>query len=362
MKKTIFPLLIVAFVCAALVYSCHDDEESYEPVSPVTVDLTKVPYAKLSEYHFFEGELKDQTPYQDVLPYKPISALFTDYAHKKRFVWMPKGVKATYQGDGEILELPVGAVLIKTFYYENVQPGNVTQNIETRLMIRKEDGWIFADYVWNDEQTEAFLDNNGSVRSISWEENGIIKSTNGYRIPSETECLTCHKSSELPTPIGIKPQNLNSNYTYASGTMNQLDRWINQGYLTDNLPSTISTVVDYADATKPLDLRVRSYVDINCAHCHTNSSHCDYRPIRFAFAESASNTNIGICVNTQDMSGFDPVLSQIVRPGIPDKSMLFHRISTTNPAERMPLIGRSMVHEEGQSLIKQWIESLEGCN
>jgi hypothetical protein len=34
---------------------------------------------------------------------------------------MPVGTKATYNGDGNILELPVGAVLIKTFYYDNVQ-------------------------------------------------------------------------------------------------------------------------------------------------------------------------------------------------------------------------------------------------
>ena len=29
--------------------------------------------------------------------------------------------------------------------------------IETRLMIRKEEGWTFAEYFWNEEQTEAFL-------------------------------------------------------------------------------------------------------------------------------------------------------------------------------------------------------------
>ena len=36
---------------------------------------------------------------------------------KKRFIWLPNGTKATYNGDDEILELPVGAALIKTFYY-----------------------------------------------------------------------------------------------------------------------------------------------------------------------------------------------------------------------------------------------------
>jgi hypothetical protein len=50
---------------------------------------------------------------------------------------MPKGTKATYNGDTKVLELPVGAVFIKTFYYDNVLPNNTTRIIETRLMIQK---------------------------------------------------------------------------------------------------------------------------------------------------------------------------------------------------------------------------------
>jgi hypothetical protein len=37
----------------------------------VNVDLSKVPFAKLSEYRFFVGQLKDHTPNDRVIPYKP---------------------------------------------------------------------------------------------------------------------------------------------------------------------------------------------------------------------------------------------------------------------------------------------------
>ena len=70
----------------------------------VSVDLTKVPYTNLSEYHFFDGDIKEQKPNLGVLPYKPASGLFTDYANKKRFVWMPQGTKATYNGDDNVLK------------------------------------------------------------------------------------------------------------------------------------------------------------------------------------------------------------------------------------------------------------------
>jgi len=368
-------LLFIAFIF--VVFSCSKSEDPIyipvAPVSPVTVDLTKVPYEKLSEYQFFEGELKDQIPALDVLPFEPASSLFTDYAQKKRFVWIPKGKKATYKTDGTVLELPVGSALIKTFYYNKVQPSNTTRIIETRVMIRKSTGWIFANYVWNEDQTEAINDLNGSFTPIEWKnDNNVIKSTN-YRIPSEEQCIVCHKITQtvngvdaaINVPIGIKPQNLNTNYNYDTGAKNQLTAWIEKGYLENNfsLPTSENSTVDYKDASKSLDARARSYVDINCAHCHQDNRICYYRPMRFAFNETAGNrTNMGVCVNTADMQGFSPSLGKIVTPGNKNRSMMYYRLNTTNPTYRMPLHGRTVIHDEGIALIEAWINSLAPCN
>ena len=375
MNKKILTILLLNI--SLLLTSCNNEtEEEYNaiPTSPVKVDLTQVPYPKLSDYHFFEGELKNQIPSLNVIPYEPASALFTDYAHKKRFVWMPIGVKATYNGDSKVLELPVGAALIKTFYYDKIQPSNTTRIIETRIMIRKQSGWIFTDYVWNDAQTEAYLDLNGSFVNLSWkDENNIIKTTD-YRIPSEVQCIICHKNTEnvngnlqtIHIPIGIKPQNLNHNYNYGNSNQNQLTKWIEQGYLENNftLPIENNTTIDYNDTSKSLEKRVRSYLDINCAHCHQNGKHCDYRPMRFAFNETGAVnglTNMGVCVDTQDMQNFAPALGKIVTPGNSNRSMLYYRLNTTNEAYRMPLHGRTIVHDEAISLIGQWINSLQPC-
>lgn len=378
MRKKLLKLLTLSLLI--LIFSCNSDDETKQeeyiniPTSPVAVDLTQVPYSKLSDYHFFDGEMKNQIPSLNVIPYSPASSLFTDYAHKKRFVWMPIGVKATFNGDSNVLELPVGAALIKTFYYDNIQPNNTTKIIETRIMIRKQTGWIFADYVWNAEQTEAYLDLEGSYVNISWkDENNVIKTTD-YRIPSEVQCIICHKNTEnvngnlqtIHIPIGIKPQNLNFNYTYGNSTQNQLTKWVDQGYLENNftLPSENNTVVDYNDTSKSLEKRARSYVDINCAHCHQNGKHCDYRPMRFAFTETGNAnglTNMGVCVDTQDMQNFAPALGKIVTPGNINRSMLYHRLNTTNETYRMPLHGRTIIHEEGLNLMGQWINSLQPC-
>lgn len=332
------------------------------PISPVNYDLENMPYSTLSEYNFFEDDMVNQEPVFGVLPYKLITPLFTDYAHKKRFVWMPYGVSAQYESDTSLLNFPTGTILIKTFFYENVLPNNSTQIIETRLLIKKETGWVFANYIWNEDQTEADLDvtGNGGFAPIEWVENGETKFVN-YRIPAESQCFTCHKFYKSTSPIGPEPQNLNSNYNYAEGTSNQLQKWINMGYL-DSAPSNIETVVDWTDTSESIEMRVRSYLDINCANCHSESGHCDYRPLRFAFEETTNPTNLGICVDPDTpIPGYEN--SKVIIPGDAVNSILFYRFSTNNEEYRMPLLGRTIQHEQAVALIEEWINNLtETCD
>lgn len=326
------------------------------PVSPVNFDLGEIPYATLSEYNFFQGIMKNLDPVFGVVPYDLNSTLFTDYAHKKRFVWMPNGTKANYDSDFTPLDFPVGSVLIKNFYYDNVQPLNETRIIETRLMYMTEEGWDFAKYVWNDDQTEATFTNAGSFTDVEWIENGLTYNAN-YRIPSRNECFTCHNKFGTPLPIGPKPQNLNRDLTYADGTSNQLQKWIEVGYLENNLPTSIVSTVKWDDESLDLNLRVRSYLDINCAHCHSEESYCEYRPMRFAFNESEDDTNKGVCVTPDtQIAG----TSHIVVPGNIDASVLRFRVNSTQEQNRMPLLGRTLKHEEGVRLIEEWINSLSG--
>ena len=83
--------------------------------SVVNFDFNSVPYETLSEYNFFQGNLKDLDPTFGVIPYDLNSPLFSDYAHKKRFIWMPQNTKATYVNDYSALNFPSGTVLIKNF-------------------------------------------------------------------------------------------------------------------------------------------------------------------------------------------------------------------------------------------------------
>ncbi|MCA0131215.1 Ig-like domain-containing protein [Winogradskyella alexanderae] len=316
------------------------------------------PHQTLSEYNFFEGDLSNLNPTFGVIPYDLNSPLFTDYAKKKRFIWMPNAVKANYIDDASPLEFPTGTYLIKNFYYNTIQPNNTTKILETRLMFKTIEGWDFANYLWNDEQTEAYFSNQGNLIDLTWLEGESIKSTT-YRIPSRAECFTCHNQLDNPTPIGLKPQNINKDYSYSTGVENQLRKLIDVGYLNSNISGTIETSVAWDDYSQPLELRVRSYLDINCAHCHSDSGHCNYRPMRFAFNLTDNPENIGVCVEPETQ--FIPN-SDIVKPNNTELSILFYRLSTTDESFRMPLLGRTINHREGIALIEQWINSLDNCN
>ncbi len=363
MLNQMLRLSLLAFALA-LVGCNEDDSEPPKPTpeppekSEVNFDLNEVPYETLSEYNFFQGDLADLEPTDGVLPYDVITSLFADYAKKQRLVWMPDSVSATYDGDGRILEFPNGAVLIKTFYYKHVQPGDNTKILETRILFKRNDEWEVAEYHWNEDQTEGELNLNGKNVPLEWmDEDGEIRQVT-FRIPAEAECTTCHKTGDSTIPIGPKPQNLNHDFDYGEQVMNQLAMWESVGFLSGGYPSDILTVVDWEDESLDLELRVRSYLDMNCAHCHQEGGHCDYRPIRLAFAESADPVNQGICITPQEFITENPSLTHIISRGNVDRSNMYYRMEATSESVRMPLMGRTVQHEEGLELMFEYINSL----
>lgn len=348
---------LLAIFSIFTITSCSSSDDDYTEVPKLPVTIGNSLHEKLSDYHFFEGDIKLQNPSDELLPYAPLSTLFTDYAEKKRFVFIPSNSKATYVADDQSLLFPVGAAIIKTFYYDAVLPSNTARIIETRVMIKKSTGWIFAEYVWNEQQTEAYLQTGGSTTAVSFNHNGVTQNIN-YEIPSESQCATCHNSNDEPLPLGTKPQSLDNLYTYADGSKNQLTKWIEKGFLTSNVPATINSVVDYNDTSKDLNLRVRSYFDVNCAHCHHAEGSANYVDLRFAFSESSDFDNLGV-----NQGAGIPVPGVfhglIVAPQNAAESSLYYMMSTNNPVIKMPRLGRTIVHQEGLELVEAWINSLD---
>ncbi|WKZ65559.1 MAG: hypothetical protein QY325_12400 [Flavobacteriales bacterium] len=361
--------LLTLLAIMAVVIACrHEREEVVAPAFPsvpgegVSVDLDLVPYPSLSQYRFFTGALADHEPNAGVLPYDVITPLFSDYAHKFRFVWMPPGSSALFNGEDVPLDFPDGTVLIKTFYFDRVLPADERRILETRLLIKRGGQWLFADYIWNAEQTEATLDLNGRFVPLSWRDEAGIQHDLTYRIPAAAECFTCHKLNDMAMPIGPKLRNMARTMDYPEGPRDQIGKWVEAGFLQPGFPPPVP-VARWNDPSASLNERVRAYVDMNCAHCHAEGKHCDYRPMRFAWEETVDPINLGVCVEPEDPLPENPELAYIVAPSNTYRSMLLHRLSSTEEAVRMPLMGRTVVHEEAVQLFTEWINSLpEPCN
>src|SRR4051812_47480163 len=77
--------------------------------------LAATPAPTLAAYRLFIDD-RGEHPNVGVTPYALNTPLFSDYAEKSRFLYLPPGTHAAYRAKGA-LDLPVGAALIKTFAY-----------------------------------------------------------------------------------------------------------------------------------------------------------------------------------------------------------------------------------------------------
>lgn len=352
MKK--YTLLLLIIITIFSLQNCQ------KATVPVSVDLDKLPYKNLSEYNFFTGDLKSLSANEGVLLYEPITPLFTDYAHKSRFVWMPEGVAATINEEG-IIEYPNGAVLIKNFFYPHdfAKAEKGQDNVETRLLVKRNDEWEAFSYVWNDDETDAKLSKVGDVKDVNWKnEQGKAMSVK-YIVPNKNQCKSCHQQNTILKPIGTKVKNINKTLKYANGTeMNQLEKWMEVGYLEKSDYSKFEPVADWQDKNAPIQARAMSYLEANCGHCHSKGGQARTTGL-YLTTDETNPSHLGFCKGPVAAGKGSGGRKVSIHPGEPDKSILLFRMKSDDPGIMMPELGRVTEHKEGVALVEEWIASLE---
>lgn len=315
----------------------------------------------LSEYGFFKGKLAELRPAKGVIPYILNTPLFSDYASKARFVKIPAGKKASYNSK-EVLEFPLGTVLIKNFYYSKDarKPKKGRRIIETRLLIHEPEGWVALPYIWNDAQTEANLDVAGDTKEVKWRDAKGKKRKIEYIIPNMNQCKGCHERGKKMVPIGPSARQLNGELAYSSGKENQLTYWSKTKML-DGLPALTQvpkTPVWNKPATGSLDKRARAWLDINCGHCHRPDGPANTSGL-FLYIHEKNKTALGINKAPVAAGRAAANLRFDIVPGKPHKSILTYRMESTDPGIMMPEIARQLVHKEGVTLVKKWIKEMK---
>ncbi|MCW5807968.1 MAG: hypothetical protein KIT31_36790 [Deltaproteobacteria bacterium] len=315
----------------------------------------------LSEYRLFE-DLAAQRPAAGVIPYDVNTPLFSDYADKTRFIFVPPGATIGWRDD-DALALPEGTVLVKTFAYahDRRDPALGRRLLETRLLVRGPDKWTGAAYVY-DDTGDAHLAAAGATLDATWIHDDGAQLANAYGVPNKNQCKNCHaEHDKVLDTLGWKARHLNRPGPEGSGIANQLQDLVDRGVLAGAPPADMwPRAPDAMDpSTGTLDARARAWIDINCANCHNERG-----PARTSglFLELAATdqTALGICKPPVAAGNGSGGRKYAIVPGRPDESIMLFRIESTKSEIKMPELGRNLVYAEGAALIRAWIAAMPG--
>ena len=346
------------------------------PAPPPSPGVPSFP-RKLSETGLFSDTTR-LTPAAGLIPYSVNAALWSDAAIKERYLALPGDSKMSYNtltypqpapGAQPGWQFPDGAVAVKTFSLEMEagNPGSV-RRLETRLLVHEklsgtaeygEELWHGYTYVWNEEQTDAYLlQAEGEDRELTIKDTaapgGSRKLT--WRFPSRAECTLCHT---MPGKylLGINTLQLNKDHNYNGVIANQLATFEHLGLFEHPLPDqprNLPSLVDYADASAPLGRRARSYLQANCAHCHRKWGGGN---AEFQLVSSLPVNELGIVNGKLQHGEFGLGDPKLLTPGDPARSMILHRMKILGLG-RMPHIASGLVDSKAVKLIHDWIEQM----
>ncbi|WP_010585657.1 PQQ-dependent sugar dehydrogenase [Schlesneria paludicola] len=343
------------------------------------VQVSTKPFPKkLSETGLFDST-KDLIPAQGLIPYSVNAPLWSDGAEKDRFLAIPGN--STMEFDTVVYphgpdyadrgwRFPDGTVLVKTFSID-MEQGNPSsrRRLETRLLkFHKMPGdddeygaqlWLGYTYVWNDDQTDAeLLDASGLDRVLTIQDAAAPggQRQQVWRFPSRTECALCHTMASKYV-LGVSTLQMNKTHNYGGVVANQLDVLNRLGLFVEKLPKPadeLPRLVDYQDLTADLNLRARSYLHANCAHCHRKwgGGNADFE-LQASIPVSQTMT-----VNTRPGQGrFNLTDPRILVPGEPQRSLILERMKLEGLG-RMPHVASRVVDEKAIAILTEWIASL----
>jgi putative heme-binding domain-containing protein len=330
---------------------------------------------KLSDAGLF-ASVKDHVPAPGVLPFSINAAQWADYTTAERMVALPgQSTARIYDSPVEIpggfysgsVFFPKDGVLAKTISMEMTRGNPLSRKrLETQILHFDGTLWHGYTYQWNDEQTDATLvpaaGLNRALTVIDAHAPGGKRQQN-WHFSSWAECMRCHNPWAGHTLAFTLPQ-LNRDHPYSSTMDNQVRTLRHVSVITllhrddgKDQPAPdkpLPRLVDPYDARGDINLRARSYLHVNCAHCHQfGAGGTADLELRYDTPIDQTKT-----LEVRPAQGTFEIFSpHILSPGDPYRSVLYYRMCKLG-AGRMPHIGSEVVDERGVCLIHDWIGRL----
>jgi hypothetical protein len=245
---------------------------------------------------------------------------------------------------------------VKHFYLEQVRGNPSTKKImETRLLVQTQGEWYGYTYEWNDTGTDGTLLAASKRRGVSVIVSGTVVQQDWY-YPGRSECLQCHTAA-AGFVLGPTAAQLDSTFDYSAwgGTNeNQLSALGRIGVF-DKAPALPKAkLVAHDDPTATIDARARSYLHVNCAHCHRPGGGTPV-DIDLRFDTPLDSTNlVGFAPTDGD---FGVAGAQLVKKGDPNASVLYLRLANLG-SMHMPPLASQEIDDTGVKLIADWITQI----
>jgi uncharacterized repeat protein (TIGR03806 family) len=301
------------------------------------------------------SDLSDLSPAPGLLPYQPNLTFWSDHAIKRRWFSVPDETSKMTWNKDESWIYPTGMLWVKHFDLE-LSRGNpeTKKRIETRILVKTENGTYGVSYRWNEAQTEANLvEDAGAEFDIAIDDHGTPH-TQRWQIPGRSSCLTCH-TPQAGHALSFNTRQLNLEASINGFTGNQIDLLSLHGYL-NNTPDPVNTLARHVrpdETAFPLEQRVRSYFDVNCAYCHQASGSVS------GFWDGRAQLTLeqtGLINGMAENTGGSP-LNRYVVPGDTTHSIVLNRMAGSNGFGRMPPLGSTELDPADIQLVTDWINS-----
>lgn len=305
----------------------------------------------LSETGLF-SDIVEQKPAPGVVAYDINAPGWHDGARSRHWLALPAGVRLKPETDGT-WTVDDGVALAQTLFLETL---NGLRRIETRILLKQDNDWSAYTYVWNAAQTDAELAPAAGRRVTL----NLPDGNREWLVPGRGECLVCH-SRAANYALTLTTRQLNRSFAGANG--GQQLRWLEQHGLLragdgasrlPKAPEDLPRFPRIADARIPLEDRARTYLAVNCAHCHVSDGG----------GNSAMNMTVGLklsetrLVDEPPQHGtFGAKDARIIAPSKPGRSVLVTRMALRIPGQ-MPPLGSLRADIDGVRLLTEWISSL----
>jgi len=309
---------------------------------------------RLSETGLFQS-VAEQIPAGGVLRFSINHPMWQDGASAAHYLGLPNdSTIKVYQVPQALenmamfesrLHYPAGAVLAKSIRWKE-------RLVETQLLHFDGSRWHGYSYIWNEDQSDAELAPREGKELILQDE-----SPKRWRVHSRTECFQCHNPWP-ETTLAFTPEQLHQESRGEDSAWVRLKR---QGFVqtldAKREPTSAENCVRITlrgDKAASIEDRARSYLHVNCAHCHQFGAGTG---VAIQLRRPDSLESMKMLSKTPEKGAFGIKDAKIIEAGRPETSILLYRMASSSVG-RMPHIGSREVDFEAIALIAEWIRSL----